>query len=194
MEIAAEEVLVNGFRSTSLDQILRRSGVTKGALYYHFRNKKELGLAMVAELYREYVSREWREGLARTGDPVDDLLELLRKKRSGSTEDSVRCGCPLNNLAQEMAAVDEDFRRAIESIFAEWRTVIAEALERGKRDGKVRENVDSAKAAIFIIAVIEGSVGAAKNARNPALLDAAVETLQVFVETLRPGRRIRSAA
>ena len=47
LEAAFEEVWQNGFRAASLDAILVRVGVTKGALYHHFHNKLELGYGVV---------------------------------------------------------------------------------------------------------------------------------------------------
>ena len=42
-------------------------------------------------------------------------------------------GCPLNNLAHELALADPDFRAAMERIFARWRDIIAEKA-RSDRD------------------------------------------------------------
>lgn len=191
LETAAKEIHEKGFRSCSVDGILATTGVTKGALYHHFKSKQELGLAVVDEIYREATLATWREGLSRTDNPVDDLLGLLRDKRKSSCTASVRCGCPLNNLAQEMASIDEDFRLRIEGVFEAWRDTIVSALERGKTNGTVRANVDSRKAAIFITALIEGATGAAKNARDPSIVTSAVETLEMFVQTMRPNVSLR---
>lgn len=194
LDVAAAEVLENGFRATSLDNILVKAGVTKGALYYHFKNKKELGLAMIDELYRSHATGRWVSGLNRSDDPVQDLIDVLKAQRTSACASSVRCGCPVNNLAQEMASVDEDFRLRIEEIFKEWRSAISASLERGKANGFVKPNVDTRKAAIFITSLVEGAVGASKTARDPAILHSALETLELFIETLRPGRFIRATA
>ena len=116
---------------------------------------------------------------------------MLRNKRTSCCASSVRYGCALNNLAQEMASVDEKFRIRIESAFQEWRDTIVHALERGKTNGSVRNNVDARKAAIFITSLIEGAVGSAKNARDPSIVTSAIETLELFVQTLRPNVSLR---
>jgi TetR/AcrR family transcriptional regulator, transcriptional repressor for nem operon len=193
LEKAAGQIHRHGFQATSLDTILAETGVTKGALYHHFSSKQELGLAVLDEIFRDQVGHEWREGLARTDNPVDDLLALLARKRTSACVNSIECGCPVNNLAQEMASVDETFRLRIEAILQGWRQLIADALERGKRNGTVRENVDSGKAAIFITSLIEGATGAAKNARDPNILKSAIETLESFIHTLRPRVAMRSS-
>src|SRR6202041_3327316 len=50
LQAAFQEMHRSGFRSADLDAILAAAGVTKGALYYHFDNKKALRYAVVDEV------------------------------------------------------------------------------------------------------------------------------------------------
>ena len=43
-------VYKNGYRATSIDEIIATTQVTKGAFFYHFKNKDEMGLAMIYEV------------------------------------------------------------------------------------------------------------------------------------------------
>ncbi|WP_460515686.1 TetR/AcrR family transcriptional regulator [Cyclobacterium sediminis] len=36
-----------GFKSSSIDRIVKASNLTKGAFYHHFKSKKELGLKVI---------------------------------------------------------------------------------------------------------------------------------------------------
>src|SRR4030095_5203309 len=49
---AFEEMYRSGFQAASLDAILAKAGVTKGALYHHFPDKAALGYAVVDEVVR----------------------------------------------------------------------------------------------------------------------------------------------
>ena len=44
---ARELIHENGFQQTSVDEILKKSGVTKSNFYYHFKSKEELGLIIL---------------------------------------------------------------------------------------------------------------------------------------------------
>lgn len=190
---AAEEMRQNGFRAASLDHILTQAGVTKGALYHHFRNKLELGYAVLEEVFRVQLLENWAHALEDASDPIDGLIQQVRQLAETATAESLQHGCPLNNLAQEMAGVEEGFRVRIERVFGDWRGLIASALEKGKSDGTVRVNLDSDKSALFITAVIEGSVGAAKNARDPAVLKSCFEGLEHYLLALRPRVSFRGS-
>ena len=61
-----------GFAATSLDDVAADAGVTKGALYHHFRNKADLFLAVYDEVEGELSARGTEAGLAGT-DAVDAL-------------------------------------------------------------------------------------------------------------------------
>src|SRR6202522_1591281 len=43
-----------GYRGTSLARIARAAGVTKGALYWHFADKEEFFIAVVAKVLGEW--------------------------------------------------------------------------------------------------------------------------------------------
>ncbi|MDP2359210.1 MAG: TetR family transcriptional regulator C-terminal domain-containing protein [bacterium] len=188
LKSAAVQIHRHGFQAASLEAILAETGVTKGALYHHFRNKHELGLAVLHEVFREDMLRDWREALGEGDHPVEAILALLERQQRGASACSVECGCPLNNLAQEMASVDEPFRVAIEEIMSTWRGLIASALERGQRAGMVRPGADAAGEAVFITSLIEGAAGAAKTARDPDLLRQATTVLASHLESLRAER------
>ena len=50
LSAAFDEIYTNGFRASSLDAILERTDLTKGALFHQFASKLELGYAVVDEI------------------------------------------------------------------------------------------------------------------------------------------------
>jgi AcrR family transcriptional regulator len=191
LEAAFDEIWKSGFRAASLEAILAQAGVTKGALYHHFKNKQQLGYAVVDEVLRERVTAQWIEPLLAAGDPIDALQQLPRGSGSESAEKSRLHGCPVNNLAQEMSGVDEGFRERIQAVLMEWRDGIATALRQGQVRGQVRENIQPEHAAMFILSVLEGAAGLAKSAQDPAVSEPCFEGLHYYLEALRPRRGFR---
>lgn len=181
---AFSEIYTCGFHSASVGRMLTTAGVTKGALYHHFPSKQALGLAVVSELLGARIA-QFADSLATAPDPIAALSEWVL----GPPWIQVRLGCPVNNLAQEMSALDEAFRERIEAVFAAWRGAIADALRRGQASGQVRTNVDAPCAASFILASLEGSLSLAKSARDEALFFSNMKLLSEFIETLREPTR-----
>ena len=50
LDAASRLIHLQGYHGTSLDDVLRESGVGKGNFYYHFRSKEDLGYAIIERL------------------------------------------------------------------------------------------------------------------------------------------------
>ena len=189
------EIYRRGFQAASLDRILADAGVTKGALYHHFPDKAWLGYAVVDEVIRDHLLDRWLGPLAKGGDdPLTSLQQAFRIRAKSVQPHEVELGCPLNNLAQEMSPLDEEFRERIETVFDQWREGFTDAIERAKARGIVRKDVNSRQIATFLVAAAEGSFGLAKNARSMEMFRSNMEALAMYLDTLRVPSRLRGRA
>jgi TetR/AcrR family transcriptional regulator, transcriptional repressor for nem operon len=187
LQAAFDEFYKNGFQGGSLNRIVDEAGTTKGALFHHFKGKKDLGYAVVREVIHPHHKQQWSDSLAHSSDPITDLKRIFRQcaKREIASGGLVH-GCPLNNLAQEMSPLDEKFRTALEKIYVEWRETVAAAFARGIKKGKVRKDVSPRKVAAFIVAAQAGMAGTAKNAQDKALLLQTGQALFDYLDSLKP--------
>lgn len=184
LEAAFQEVHRVGFQAASLNNILKTTQLTKGALYHHFSNKQALGYALVDELIRSVVEQHWIKPLESSDDPIATLKQCIARGSHEMTPEDIQLGCPLNNLTQEMALIDEPFRLRTESIYRDWRQAITDALERGKRQGQVKDSVDTVSFAIVYVATLEGCIGLAKSAQSMDLLIACGKGLMDLLDNL----------
>ena len=184
LQAAFREVYRSGFQSAGLDTILASTGVTKGALYYHFDSKEALGYAIVEEVIALDLRAKWLRPLQSGKDPFNTLIGIVQGE-SVRPED-VRGGCPLNNLAQEMSPLDEGFRKRLAKVFDAWREGIATALREGQTHGTVRRDVEPTEAAGLLIAMLEGYVSLAKNAQDAKVMKAGIRNIVDWLRSLRP--------
>lgn len=192
LEAAFAEVYRHGFQAASLDAILARAGVTKGALYHHFPSKAALGYAVVEEVIARILVQRWTGRLGDDPpDPVAALLEVLQTRATDLQELEGENGCPLNNIAQEMAPLDEGFQRRIAAAYEQWIGIFAGALEAGQRRGAIRADVRPREAATFIVSAIEGSYSLAKGQGSLEPLRTNLAALQAWVGTLAAGEARR---
>ena len=191
LHAAFEEFYRNGFQAGSLNHIAASVGATKGALFHYFKSKQDLGYAVVDEMIQPASKRRWLDPLDQESDPVDAIKNALRRNIAEDVEAGapLECGCPLNNLAQEMSPLDEGFRQRIEQGYRAWRDALAAALERGQQQGRVRADVSPEGAAALIVAGQMGIWGTAKNSQDQELMRRASEALCAYLESLRPSRK-----
>src|SRR5215469_16842046 len=133
-----------------MHDLMHETGVSAGALHHHFPTKKSLALAVLDDRVRPVVREAWIDPLREApalgkgvADAVGNIIGGMRGRKSV-------LGCPLNNLALELALTDTDLRRAVDSIFAEWRTALVERIG-GTRGGARLDDSGRAAAANFVI-------------------------------------------
>jgi AcrR family transcriptional regulator len=186
LRTAFEEFYRYGFQGGSLNRIVEETGLTKGALFHHFSGKQELGYAVVDEVIWPPFKATWIDPLEQSEDPIKDtkrlLLHMVEKCGHGG---SLVQGCPVNNLAQEMSPLDEEFRRRLERIYAAWRRAFETALAKGIKAGRVRKDISPPKVAAFIVAALTGILGTVKNAQDRRLLRDASAVLLDYLDSLR---------
>jgi AcrR family transcriptional regulator len=97
-----------GYRATSLDEVCLQAGVTKGALYHHFKNKEDLFLAVLDDIEKDFI-RAGSAALEANGDLWDHL-------RAGCQAFLDVCGKPniRRVLVEAPAAVGWERARQIE--------------------------------------------------------------------------------
>jgi len=186
LEAAQKEFHRSGFRAASLSRILASTGLTKGALYHHFPNKRALGYAVVEELLEKMVEEDWLIPLESCQDPLDCLKTRLRSAMERAGEEDLLLGCPVNNLALEMSTEDEGFRLRVGRIYDRWLKGLALALRRGQEGGLVRADLEPLPTATFIVGALAGCRSLAKNAKSLEVMAACGQSLEVYLDSLRP--------
>ncbi|HKT49696.1 MAG TPA: TetR family transcriptional regulator C-terminal domain-containing protein [Candidatus Angelobacter sp.] len=189
LQAGFQEVYRSGFQSASIDTILAATNVTKGALYHHFNSKEELGHAIIEEIVAKLTRDKWSRPLERARNPINTLIAIVQE--TSVRPKDVNGGCPLVNLAQEMSALDEQFRKRLETIFHAWQEGIATALRRGQSQGTVRRDLVPEETAGFLIAMYEGYVMLAKNAQDAEVWNVGMRNIVGWLKSLRAPRQSR---
>ena len=179
IDAAARLIHLRGYHCTSLDDVLRDSGVGKGNFYYYFKSKEDLGYAIIDRIVQGFVQRTLAPAFADPGvDPVEQLHGFLDRVLDSQRQRNCVGGCPMGNLASELSDVHEGFRQRLAEIFSEWRIRLAEVLARGKASGGLRADVDPARAAQFLVAALEGAILMSKVTRDIAVMENCVDELK----------------
>jgi len=191
LQAAFREVYRSGFQSAGIDTILAATGVTKGALYYHFDSKEALGYAIVEEIIAKVVDDSWLRHLRGNGQPIDILIGIVR--RTSVRPEDVKGGCPLLNLTLEMSPLDERFRKRLERIIHAWQEGVATILRKGQAQGTVRRDLNPDETASFLLAMYEGYVSLAKNAQDPKVWSIGIKNIVGWLRSLRAPEQLHRA-
>jgi AcrR family transcriptional regulator len=91
LDAAARLIYLQGYHCTSLDDVLRASGVGKGNFYYYFKSKEELGYAIIDRMMLGFIERTLEPVLADpSGDPIAQIHSFISGSATASA--AVRSG------------------------------------------------------------------------------------------------------
>ncbi len=180
-----EAILKHGFQGARADKAIQELGITKGAMYYYFPSKAELGYAVVDEVIRPMFVNNWKRLAVMPGHPVDNIATVLRDVVGFTDDENIKLGCPLNNLMQEMSPLDDGFRQRLAAILSAMQASIAQALEAGKANGQIVEGCHPQGTALYILSTLEGAFGMAKVFQRREVLVSAIENLVCSLQGLK---------
>ncbi|MGB5875140.1 MAG: TetR/AcrR family transcriptional regulator [Bacteroidota bacterium] len=144
-----------GFRSTSLSDLAQATGLTKGALYHHFRNKDALFYAVLENLRFLWRERVFRDMLERKS--ALERLEILFDNHARLIEERETFCLVLSSLVMEMDSVNAEFMDALREIFADLTALIQRIVEKGQENGEVRRDLDPHLLALNLVGMMEGN-------------------------------------
>ena len=179
LDVAGKLIHLRGYHATSLDDVLKESGVGKGNFYYYFKSKEDLGYAILDRMLQAFVERTLEPAFAdAVADPVVQIKEFLDRVLDNQRQRSCIGGCPMGNLASELSDVHEGFRQQLAGMFLQWRVTLAEVLARGQESGRLRSGLDPASAAEFLVAALEGAILLTKVTRDISVMERCVTELK----------------
>jgi AcrR family transcriptional regulator len=157
-----------GFAGTSLSDLTRTTGLTKGAIYGNFSGKEEIATEAFRYAMKK-VRQLVRKKLAFSITFKSQLLSLLDFYSEYVFNPPVAGGCPLLNAAVEVDDDHASMRRVVVKELMQTVNFIDGLLEQGVRAGEFRRNVKTKELAYTFFCTIEGAVmfSRAENSREP---------------------------
>jgi TetR/AcrR family transcriptional repressor of nem operon len=172
LQKAFELIYQKGYQTTSVDEIIATTQVTKGAFYYHFKTKDEMGLAILNELMIPNFKNNFIQPFQTEGNPLDTIYNLLHYLLMESEDLKVEYGCPASNFTQEMAPWNIDFTKALNNLSLDWEKTMIDAIEKAKKEQVLKSDVNAKEVAVFVISGYWGirNLGKLENSKSVYLI------------------------
>ncbi len=171
-----------GYGNTGLAQIARKAGVLPGSLYHFFPTKEDLLAATLEERLRLLAPEVLDPIWSRIDDPIERVFGLLDGYRQMLIVTEFSHGCPIGNLAIELAESNPNIRPLLAANFDNWLDAVGGCFAAAA--DRLPEGADPRQLAVFVLTTMEGAVMLARTHRGFEAYDAAVATLRDYVERL----------
>lgn len=162
---------IQGYTATGLTQILAESGAPKGSFYFHFpRGKAQLAEETIDQYVARRIAVLRRISSSTTGDAPSFVQQIFATFAAEMVASDFKFGCLMQNLANELPALDAELTKRVARGFVDSTEVIAEHF-RGCGFAPTR----ASSTAAALIAALEGARTVARLERTPAIFEALAE-------------------
>ena len=157
LQQAAELFNQQGYAGSSISDIMRVTGLQKGGIYNHFKNKDDLALqafdyAIACILQRtKVVLRSKRHAIER-------LQAVIGIFSSFVDDPPIKGGCPLLNTAVESDDAHPELRERAQQAMNSWRQLICQIIQKGIEKGEIHPDVSADEVATIMISTLEGAM------------------------------------
>ena len=181
---AARELFhTQGYQATSMAEILKRAEANSGSLYYFFKSKSELLLAVLG-WYEEMLYPEvMNPAFAMTTDPIERVFAVLAGYREMLVMTHCTLGCPIGNLALELVDCEPEIRAKVELNFTNWCKAIENCLREAA--DRLPRDIDFEQLSRFVLTVMEGGILQARGHRDVKRYEASVAQLRDYFNRLQ---------
>ena len=182
IEKAAPLFNKKGYAGTSMNDIMKATGLAKGGLYGNFKNKDEIA-AMAFEFSYNRLKEDIASKVLPCRSALEKLYAILQYYRSYNVNSPVDGGCPLLNTAIDADDAYPFLKKKAKNALHEMLGVLQKIIEKGIREKEFRPELNVKKEAEIIYAQIEGGIMMAKLSDDVTMLNRMLDNLKQRIET-----------
>lgn len=161
LEAAMEVFWTQGYRNTSVDDLLGAMGINRWSMYQTFGDKPQL-FTRALELYRGRWAAFIELHLAEPSSPRAALMKLFRAQGIQAASDKLARGCLLASSAFEIKELPDDAARMVRESIARLEDRLARKIAEAQSCGEIDPRKDPDALARYLIASMNGIRGAAR--------------------------------
>ncbi|MGY4386035.1 TetR/AcrR family transcriptional repressor of nem operon [Pedobacter sp. UYP24] len=171
LQKSLELIYKNGYQATSIDDIIATTTVTKGAFFYHFKSKEDMGLALINQVFYPKAIAAIEASLYNPKKATEAVYKILHSLLFDFDVFNIAYGCPVVNLVEEMSPVNESFKKALIHLITRVQQILESAFLKARMEGQIRQDVDCRRVAAFILAGYSGARNMGKLFGKKSYLD-----------------------
>lgn len=174
LNAALRVIRAKGYADTSVDELCKAAGVTKGAFFHHFKTKEDLALAAADHFAAMAAGLFAAAPFNQLSDPLDRLLGYIEFRGNILRGELPDCTCLLGTMVQETYETHPAIRDACDKHISEHAAGVARDITAAKAMYAPDAPWSAESLALCIQSAFQGAFVLAKAANSP---DVGVECL-----------------
>lgn len=176
----------NGFKPTSINDVMKATKMTKGAFYHHYKNKEQLALEVIKQKIQKRVHDGMIAPLNEEGNAMEILESTFVHRIKSFPTHEKNNGCPMNNFINEIGNYGKSYQFALKNIVEKWKSSLIALVERGKAEGSIKKSTNNEAVAIFLISSFEGIRGIRKLYDDDQIINDYIKGISDYLQQLKP--------
>jgi len=166
-----------GFAGTSMSDLMKATGLSKGAIYGRFKSKEEVALEAF-DYNMKQITNTIGEMMSLQVSSLDKLWVFPKFYREAFKRKFLKLGCPIVNSAPEADDMNERLRDHVNGAIAHWDEGIRNLVKEGKTNKEIKPVVEPQEVAAIMITQIEGGIMIAKSMGDIKYLNIALDQVE----------------
>lgn len=169
-----------GIAATTINDLLKATGTTKGNLYFHFASKEGVGLEVLCRERETF--KVFLENALQGDTPGAQLEQFLCQVLERNRYRGFVGGCLFGNTALESSDTAPPFANLVSEVFTEWIGKVQAVIAAAQATGQVRQDLPADHLAELVVVTIEGGIMQSRLKKDEGPLARALDTLRVLLE------------
>jgi len=163
IKAALKIFMIKGFEAASMSDVVTETRLSKGGIYHHFKNKKDLFLKCIDFMFNEF--EKWEHEMYSMDMGVKEILQTYLSSL-GVIHDFVR------QLTDSDEVDVDSFYKLMMDAFLKFPEIkekhfkthehnmkhLVDLLEKAKQDGSIKQDIDCSTLGFMINALAEGTI------------------------------------
>lgn len=184
LDAALQVIRAKGYAATTVEDICRQAGVTKGSFFHHFKSKDDLALSATAHWEAMTEGFFAAAPYHKCADPLDRLLGYVKFRGAILVGELPDYTCLLGTLVQETYATHPMIRAACDRGMSRHVAELTRDVEAAKKRYAPKARWTAESVGYFIQSVLQGSFVFAKAKQSPEIVRENLAHLQRYLEAL----------
>lgn len=147
----------NGYAATSLSDLTKATGLTKGAIYGNFKNKEDLAIASFKHNIKIIMSAIAKH-LELSNSPIQKLFLIVDFYRSYFKFTDIMGGCPVVNIGVDANNQNQNLLEKVRIVIERIQDQVANIIEDGIEIGEISSEINAMQYAKRIDTMIQGAI------------------------------------
>jgi len=155
LQSAMKLFVKKGYKGSSVAEITKDAGLTRGALYCHFKTKEHLARELIKLFEEKYLNSMIAYVEKEGKGPSDKFQKMMHFNVWFAGEHPDLC-LFMTVISAEMCGSRNRLEPTLKSIYQKWHEFITKILREGKQKGEFKKEIDPQMMAWVIIGVHDG--------------------------------------